>query len=245
MLAAAGCFSGGSGIDPLEVIETARATRQPRAELIAQHIAMIGHLWRNRPEAVAAHFERAQAIVEQIGATRFEPENLVFMADALRQQGDWAQAAMLLDRATRIIDAGGFIYFAAIVEGARALVHHTDAGVREAALRKGETLVAKGGISHDPLFFAYYAIEAGLAASDSEAVERAALLLDQAFAAEPPPLVTMLSERGRLLAYASRAPAIAKELRDRLEHCRRSVRDLGYDYFAGAIDAALARAARD
>lgn len=244
MLALAGSFSGGSGIDPLTVIDAAQATRQPRAELIAQHVAMVGHLWRGTPEGVAAHFERAQAIVAQIGAKRFEPENLVFMADALRQQGDWGQALTLVDRASRIIEEGGFVYFAAIVEGCRALIQHSDGVVREAALSRGEALVAKGGISHDPLFFAYYAIEAGLAAADGAAVERASNLLETAFAAEPSPFVTMLSRRGRLLAAAIETPALSSELSDKLARCGESVRDLGYGYFAASIEAALGSADR-
>lgn len=240
MLAAARMFSGGGSEIVGTAIEAATQARQPRAELIARHIAMVGHLWSGEPARVEPHFDRAQAIIEQLGARRFEPENLVFLADAKRQLGDWAEARRLADRAYSIIREHGFVYFAAIVQGCRALAYFEDEQTRREALDDGIARIRAGSIAHDPLFFTYYGIEACLLAGDSVRARLLSDLVDEAFKAEPSPFTRLLSTRGRLIAEAGET-GLTDPLKGRLEQCRADSLAMRYTAFVPLIDKAVAR----
>jgi class 3 adenylate cyclase len=242
MLAAVRCFVGRGGAVARAAIEAAKTARQPRAELIGRHIAMVTSLWAGTPEEVEPHFVRAQEIVNQLGARRFEPENLIFMADALRQMGNWAGARERLDRAYAINREHGFVYFAAIVQGCRSLVYYDDADVRREALEAGLGLIRAGSIAHDPLFFTYFGIEACLNAGDREGVRRLCELVDGVFAAEPSPFTRFLSERGRLLASVTET-SLSPDLRASIQRCRDQAIDMQYNYFTQSLDRQLTASA--
>jgi class 3 adenylate cyclase/tetratricopeptide (TPR) repeat protein len=242
MLAAVHSYVGHGGKTTRAAIEAAKGARQLRAELIALHIAMVGSLWGGTPEQVAVEFRRAQDIVHQLGARRFEPENLIFMADAERQLGNWTGARELVDRATAINREHGFVYFAAIVQGCRALAYHDDERVRRGALDEGMRLIQAESIAHDPLFYAYFGIEACLSAGDVEGTIRLCDLIDSVFAVEPSRFTRMLSERGRLIASAI-ASGLSPEVRSKLQRCRDEAAAMHYHYFTLMIDQHLAAAA--
>jgi class 3 adenylate cyclase/tetratricopeptide (TPR) repeat protein len=245
MLAATHVFSGSGGRVFHEVeaaISAAVAARQPRAELIAHHMAMIIHLWTARPDRVTPHFERAQEIVRAIGARRFEPENLAFMAEAHRQRGDRQRATELLEDAAAISREAGISYFGAIVLGFQALATADRPSLQRAALEEGECLARRSYIAHNALFFGYCAIESCLLAQKWNEARRFADFLAAAFQEEPVMLTEFLVERGRLLAQCGESDP-SRFPRDAIRACWKKGMDLGYMFFVAALDAAHSEAA--
>src|SRR4029450_13851227 len=70
-----------------------RQAHNPRAELIARHGLMLAAMEAGRPPDGLAHLDRARAIVAELGAWRFEAENVIFGAELQAQAGDAALAA--------------------------------------------------------------------------------------------------------------------------------------------------------
>jgi tetratricopeptide (TPR) repeat protein len=219
-------------------ISAAVAARQPRAELIAHHTAMIIHLWSARPNEVKPHFERAQEIVRALGARRFEAENLAYMAEAHRQLGDRQRALELLDVAAAISRETGMSYFGATVLGFQALASADRPAVQRAALEEGECLARRG---HNALFFGYCAIESCLLAKMWSEARRFADFLASAFEKEPVLLTEFLVERGRLLAQCGESHPSSFPL-DAIRACWKKGMDLGYMFFVAALETALSEA---
>lgn len=224
---------GGALAGAEEAIRQAIEARQPRAELIARHAAMISHLWAGRPALVAQHFEAAQAIVERIGARRFEPENIAFMAEARRQIGEAGEARRLLEQALAICRETGMSYFGAIVLALTALAADEPARRRE-ALEEAERL-AGSGLAHNAWFFGCYAIESALEARSPVDVERYCDAFESRFAEEPLPIVEALVGRGRLLAR-NLDGVPASELRAEAATCRDRIHALEIAWFAKALE---------
>jgi class 3 adenylate cyclase/tetratricopeptide (TPR) repeat protein len=244
MLAATHAFSGtGRKVfhEAEAAISAAVAARQPRAELIAHHMAMIIHLWSARPNQVKPHFERAQEIVRAVGARRFEAENLAFMAEAYRQLGDRQQAIALLEEAAAISRETGISYFGAIVLGFQALASADRPALQRAVLEEGECLARRGYIAHNALFFGYCAIESCLLARNWNEARRFADFLAAAFEQEPVLFTEFLVERCQLLAQCGESDPSRFPL-DAIRACWKKGMDLGYMFFVAALEAAHAEA---
>jgi class 3 adenylate cyclase/tetratricopeptide (TPR) repeat protein len=223
------------------VISAAVAARQPRAELIAQTVAMTIHLWSARPHQVKPHFERAQEIVRAIGARRFEAENVAYMAEAHRQLGDRQRALALLEGSVAISRETGMSYCGAIVLGFQALAAADRPALHRAALEEGECLARRGYIAHNALYFGYCAIESCLLAKKWSEARRFADFLASAFEKEPVLLTEFLVERGRLLAQCGESDPSRFPL-DAIKACWKKGMDLGYMFFVGALEAVLSAA---
>jgi class 3 adenylate cyclase/tetratricopeptide (TPR) repeat protein len=217
-----------------KAIALADAARQPRAELIARHAAMFAHLWAGRADLVHDHFSAAQAIVEKIGARRFEPENLAFMAEGMRQLGRTDEAARLLERALAMCRETGMTYIGPSVLALTALAFADDKERCAAALEEGEHL-ASSGLKHNAWFFGCYAIETAIQTRDGRGAERFAGFLERQFTREALPIVEVLVERARLLARIFDGVA-ATELLAEARHCRDRIHELDVGYFARALD---------
>ncbi|MEZ5923639.1 MAG: adenylate/guanylate cyclase domain-containing protein [Hyphomicrobiaceae bacterium] len=226
---------GGIRAEAEEVIRQAIDSRQPRAELIARHATMISHFWAGRAHLVEPHFVASQAIVDRIGARRFEPENLAFMAEAMRQLGNFDEAQRLVDRAVAICRETGMSYIGGTVLSFAALLACDDPQRCQAALHEAEQL-ASTGLKHNAWFFGCNAIECAVAAGHAREVERYVAFLEQHFSEEPLPTVEVIVERGRLLARKLDGVPVS-ELFHEAQACRERLQALEMDYFARALEA--------
>ena len=170
----------------------------PRAEIIARHAICIGHLLRGELALARAAVEAAQVLTLRLGARRFEPENLMFLAEIAILEGDRPGALCLLEQAMAISRETSVGYVGPAILGVTALA--TDDPVqRAAALAEGEALLAAGALSHNVFWFRAYAIEAALLSGDLAGAEWQAAALATYTASEPLPLANFIIARGRLL----------------------------------------------
>jgi tetratricopeptide (TPR) repeat protein len=207
MLAITRWFAGDDALEEADSgIETARRLGHARGELIAQHgrlFALIGAL---RLEEARASVERARALTRQLGAARFEAENLWFLATIERLAGNRAAAAALLREAMTSSRASSIGFFGAAVLGALALATD-DPCERAAALAEGESLLDRGSVSHNHFFFARDGIDACVAAGDLDGALRYAERLRAYTAAEPLPWSDLVIGRAETLVAEARTRA--------------------------------------
>jgi class 3 adenylate cyclase/tetratricopeptide (TPR) repeat protein len=222
-----------------EAVAAATAARQPRAEIIARHALLFTHLMAGRPEEAEPQFALVDAVCRRIGARRFESENLAFRGEGLRLRGRRAEAAAVLREALADARATGMDYCGPLVLGYLALALTDDRSARDDALAEGLAMVKAGGLAHNTFFFYHGAIESCLETGEWERAEEFAGLLEEAFAAEPLPLVDLIVRRARLLARAGRGEggeALGRELEEAITECR----TIGCLTFLPALEAAAA-----
>ena len=188
-----------------EVGETARLmarqAQNSRAELIALHVLMMAAMEGDRPAAGLAHLPRSRQIVAELGAWRFEGENVIFGALLEDAAGRPDVAQSMACEAVDLSRQHALSYIGALTLGIAAAIS-TDRNERDAWLAEGEALLAKPTLSHNHLFFRRYAIEACLPAGNADAARHHAAALASHVAAEPMPYTEMVVRRGMLLADA-------------------------------------------
>lgn len=212
-----------------------------RGAIIAHHAAVMSLLLRHDLEQAEARIDQAQALTLEIGARRFEAENLLFMAECRLLAGErpaaaeFAVQAMALSRETAVQFIGpsilGMLAWTADAADARA-----------AAVAEAEALLAQGSLAHNFLLFRRYAIEAALDVGDWEEADRHASALEGYAAAEPSPWTALFVARGRALAAHGRMSGNAGN-RAELERLRTLATQLGVDAALPALDMALAQRA--
>jgi class 3 adenylate cyclase/tetratricopeptide (TPR) repeat protein len=219
-------------------IAMAAAAHQPRAELTGHQVAMGLHIFRARPEAVAANFERAQDIVRRIGAPRSAAYNIACMAEAHRQLGDRARAAAMHEEAVALAREFGMSHTGAIILGLRALAAHDNPELRCASLAEGERVLAQPTVALNALWFYTFAIESCLLARDWSEARRFSDGFSASFPDERIPMIEFLVDRGRLLA-ALGGSGPSEPLLQALTRCREAGRRVGYTLFVTLLDRAL------
>jgi tetratricopeptide (TPR) repeat protein len=152
--------------------------------------------------------EQARPIIQRLGAWRFEPISLIFLAKIMAFQGQYAQAIQLLERAVMGSRETGPKFAGPYALGALAGVTR-DAEVRQTALAEGECLLVAGCVSHNHFWFYRDAMEAALAAGDWDEVDRYAASLEAYTRPEPLPWTDFFVARGRALAAFGRGRADA------------------------------------
>lgn len=221
-------------------IAAAAVAHQPRAELIGHHGAMTLLLVSDNAATVKSHFDRAQEIVQRMGARRPYAMNVTLMGEALRQLGEHERAVAMHEEALSITRELGLHHFGAVALAFRAIAAQDAPDIRRESLQEGERAVSQAGIGpHIPVFFGF-AIESCLLAEDWAEARRFADLFAARFALEPPPFVEFAVERCRLLADAAEK-GIDPSLRQALERCREHGRALGYATFLRSLDQRLNR----
>ena len=223
-------------------IAAAAAARQARAEIIGCHVMMVVQFMSGQASEVKAYYDRAQDRAREIGARRFEPENMAFLAEALRQQNHREEAVERLLEALALARETGMDYCGPVILGYLALAAIAMPETREAALHEGGELIAKGGLSHNILFFCYAAIESCLETSDWGRMDELVDKLEAAFSAEPLRFVQFIVGRARLVARAGQGEqgeALAGEIASAIEACR----TMGCVSFLPTLETAARRAA--
>ena len=220
--------------------KAASAAHQARAEIIACHLAMFTDFMCGRPQKTEAVFERAQELSMQIGARRFEPENLAFAAEALRQMGHRKEAIERLERALAIARETGMDYCGPVVLGYLALAANERSELREQALKEGLELIADGGLFHNVFFFCCAAIECCIELNEWERIELFADRIERAFHAEPLRLITFIVDRARTLARVGKSGPSTNDLNE-IHILIADCQDMGCVSFLTALEMAEGR----
>ena len=205
---------------------TARRVGARRGEIIAHHLLFTAYLelaQLDKAEA-AAHAGHAAAI--ELKARRFEAESAAFLAQLARIDGDratavkWAREALAIARETGIDYVGGTIFgeLAAATE---------DPLERRNAIAEGLALLARGGLSHNHLWFYRAVIEADLRRGAWDELGRWADGLDALTREEPLPYIDLLM---RLARSAGRKDAAARAA---LTGAASELERMGFLYLAG------------
>lgn len=212
-----------------------------RGAIIAHHAAVMSLLLRLDLGRAEVRVGEAQALTAQIGARRFEAENLLFLAESRMLAGEREAAAALAEQAMGSSRETAVSYFGPCVLGMLAWVAG-DRHARAAAIDEAEALLAHGSLAHNFLLFRRYAIEAALDAGDWDEADRHAGALEDYAAAEPSPWTELFVARGRALAAHGRTPGEAG-IRAELRRLRAAAMRFRVDAALPALDAALAQRA--
>jgi tetratricopeptide (TPR) repeat protein len=220
-----------------KAVALAREVGQPRAELIALHAQMIGYMEIGDPHEAIALVDRVQEIVHQLGAFRFEPENLAFLAHAEFAIGNRERACEIVEQAVeKLSDQATLSYVGPVVLSIAALVE-PDADRADGYLARAEPVLAAGGLAHNHLWVHRYAIEIGWARRSADIIERHRAALKGYCAAEASPLTDFLIDRAGVLTDVIRG-ANSATLLDRLG----ALRDVARHRRMVLLDQAIAEA---
>ncbi len=232
--------------DGLEISQQALKLAMKVGQRRAQVIALQGCAWawiemadvvRARPYA-----DEAVQLARSIGAKRFVPEGMVFVALCLAQEGKTDHAASLLREAWKL-NQEMVTYFGPPILG--FLAQFTDdAGERRHCLDQAERILELGCPAHNHVFFYRPAIDLSLRLGDWERAERYADLLESKFSEESVPLVTFTVERARTLAAAGRGMR-GPELLTRLESIAQQARDAHAYAWVPGLELAVERLRTD
>lgn len=180
----------------------ARQAQNRRAELIALHVLMMVAIESNRPQEGLPHVARARQIVAELGAWRFEGENVIFGAQLEAAGGRAKLAAEMAREAVALCRQHALSYLGPMALGIGAALSD-DPGERDAWLIDGESLLQKPTLGHNHFFFRQNAIEASIAAGRTGEARRHAKALAEYSAPEPLPFTDLVIRRGTLLADAA------------------------------------------
>jgi class 3 adenylate cyclase/tetratricopeptide (TPR) repeat protein len=224
--------------DANAAVRAASLVGQPRAEMLAETMGVFSSYELGDVEATRVHLERETLLIRQLGARRFEAQNMEMRARLLIDEGRRSEAAGLLREALAICREVGMQFSAPKALGALSRAVEDDAG-RERLLADGAELLQRGAVGHNHLWFYRDAIEALLCAGDAAGALRYVAALEDFTRAEPLPWAELFAARGRALAGALRAHP-DETLRGELERVRTAFADAGFNHFLLALDAALA-----
>ena len=185
--------------DGLAAIEAARKVGHSRAELLGHMMCVYALTELGELDRAKAHSKEAQALVLRLGATRFEVQNLAWLARIAIAEGRRSEAVELLEQALQICRDSGIAFTGPRVLSAISLVTD-DPERRRRVLAEGEEILRSGAISHNHFWFYRDAIETSLNIGDWEGVERYAAALEDYTRPEPLPWCDFFIARGRALA---------------------------------------------
>ncbi len=224
--------------DAIEAVDSAVEIGYLRAEMVARLTASRTLVELADHDAAMQHIERGLDIAETLGANRFKPFLMIFLARVqLARNGRGPETIELMREAVEISRETSIGFLGPWVLSILALAcEDQDEGRR--ALAEGEQILAGGCVGHN--YFAFYrtAMEACLAWRDWDEVERYASALETYCQPEPLPRYDFYIARGRALA------AFGRNTRDealpaRLEELRSQAHAIGLLAAVPALDAAL------
>jgi class 3 adenylate cyclase/tetratricopeptide (TPR) repeat protein len=212
--------------DGLAILQQALKLAMKVGQRRAQVIALQGCAWawiemadpvRARPFA-----DEGVELAQSIGAKRFVPQGMLFVAMCLAQQGKSDEAARVLREAWNL-NQDMVTYFGPPILGFLAQ-YTNDAGESRRCLEEAQRILGLGCPAHNHVYFYRPAIDLSLRLCDWGGAEHYAELLESKFSEEPVPLVTFTVERARTLAAAGRGVHDAGLLA-RLENIAQQARD--------------------
>jgi tetratricopeptide (TPR) repeat protein len=212
--------------DGLESIRAAHRVRYQRAEMVARLSTARTCVELAEFDDVEHHVAQGLALVESLGANRFKPFFVIFLARArLAKRGFQPETVSMVRDALEVAQETGIHFIGPWVHSTLALAA-IDRGESEGALEQGERLLASRCVGHN--YFAFYcdAMEVALRHQAWDAVDRYARALQEYMTSEPLPLCEFQIKRAKTLAQAAgqrNRPQLRQELLD-LEREARSKR---------------------
>jgi class 3 adenylate cyclase/tetratricopeptide (TPR) repeat protein len=203
--------------DALESIRAAHRVRYQRAEMVAHLTAARTYVELAKFDDVEHHVAQGLALVETLGANRFKPFFVIFLARArLAIRGFQPETVSMVRDALNVAEETGVHFLGPWVNSTLALAS-SDRGECEAALAQGERLLARGCVGHN--YFAFYcdAMEVALRHQTLDEVDRYARALQEYMAPEPLPWCEFLIKRAKALAQMAgrrNGPELREELLD-------------------------------
>jgi hypothetical protein len=195
-------------------------------------LAELGELDRAK-----AHSDLARALVQRLGAMRFEAQNLTWLGRIMILEGRQSEALELFEQSLQISRETGLGFTGPRALSGIALVTE-EPERRRSVLEEGEAILRSGAISHNYFWFYRDAIEVSLNTGDWAEVERYAVALEDYTRSEPLPWCEHFIARGRTLAafgQGRRDPEILAELRRLREEAERN----GFTTALSDLDTAL------
>lgn len=217
---------------------TAALVGQPRAQMLCETLGVFASYELGDMQATLAHLERETLIIRQLGARRFEAQNMEMRARVLLATDHRREATALLREALALCREVGTQFSAPKAVGALSRAVEDD-GERARLLAEGADMLERGAVGHNHLWFYRDAIEAMLSAGDSAGALRYVAALEGYTRAEPLPWADLFVARGRVLARAQQDYA-GEETQRELERVRAALVDAGFNSYLPAVDAALA-----
>jgi tetratricopeptide (TPR) repeat protein len=216
---------------------TAALVGQPRAQMLCETLGVYACYEMGDMQATLAYLEREIQIIRQLGARRFEAQNMEMRARVLLDSGRRREAADLLHEALAMCCEVGTQFSAPKAVGAlsRAV---DDNGERARLLAEGADMLRHGAVGHNHLWFYRDAIDAMLSAGDAAGALRYVTALEDYTCAEPLPWAELFVARGRALARALQDHS-GDETRRELERARAALAEAGFNSYLPAVDAAL------
>jgi class 3 adenylate cyclase/tetratricopeptide (TPR) repeat protein len=223
-----------------ETFETAAKVGHRRAELLGRHLVFSILFEMGDIDVAAEQLVEADAIIERLGARRFEAQNLCFEAKVARVRGRRTEAVRLSQQAMAICQETGMGFLAPRVIGEIAL-SADDPALQRKALQDGENLLKEPSLSHNHFNFYRDAMSVCLDKQDWDEVERYAAALEEFTRAEPLPWCDFYIARGRALAAFGRGKRDGALIRE-LEQLRDEGEHAGLKLALPELDAALGQA---
>ena len=185
--------------DGMAATRAAALVGQPRAEMLGETAGVYVALELGDVEETRLHLDREMRLIRQLGARRFEAQNLEVQGRLFIQTNERERAVKVLRDALEICHEVGTQF-----SGPKALSALSravdDPAERERLLVQGAELLRQGAVGHNHLWFYRDAIEAMLAGGDAAGARRYAQALEDYTQAEPLPWAKLFAARGRVLA---------------------------------------------
>ncbi len=189
-------------------------------------------------EATLIHLDREMHLIGQLGARRFEAQNMEMRARVWLLRGHRTDAEKLLRESIVLCREVGAQFSAPKAMSAlgRAV---EDRAERSRLFAEGEDLLRRGAVAHNFLWFYRDAIEAMLCAHDAAGTLHYVVALENYTHAEPLPWAQLFAARARVLVRTFDGHADEATRRE-LEHIRARLLDAGFADYLLAVDVALA-----
>jgi len=224
--------------DAVAAVRAAELIGAPRAQLLGETLGVFACCELGDAQAMRVHLVQEMRVIRQLGARRFEAQNLEMQGRAWLNDGCRGEAVEALREALAISREVGTQFCAPKALGALSRAVDED-DERARLLAEGEDLLRLGAVGHNHLWFYRDAIEAMLSALNPAGALRYVAALEDYTRLEPLPWAELFAARGRALAHAVREPA-DKAVRCELERVRAVLLQAGFRYYLAAVDAALA-----
>ncbi len=185
-----------------DAIALAQRVGQLRPEMIAQHAIMQAAIESERFDLVPPAVERAQFIVHEIGALRFEPENLIFLADMQERAGDVAGARDTGKQAMATLRATGSPSYIGPVVLAIAARLAEDRDGALVCIAEAETFLAGTALAHNHFYIRREGIDLGWKWRDVAMIRRHASALADFIGDDYTAWPVFVMERAEILMQA-------------------------------------------
>jgi hypothetical protein len=225
--------------DGTDTVRAAALVGQPRAEMLGETLRVLACHELGAYDEMKLHLERELRLIRQLGARRFEAQNLEMHARLLFHTGRRAEAVAPLREALAICRDVGMQFVGPKVHSALSRVSESDAE-RDSLLAAGEELLRQGAVGHNHLLFYRDAIEAMLMAGNAPRALHYVNMLEEFTQAEPLPWSQLFADRGCALARALNG-CNDEAVRNELARIHGDLLEAGLRAFLPPVEAALAQ----